>query len=324
MIYNIVNDENNRSVSVFVDGKLHVAHGDHPQFEAILAGVIAGDESVVDLFSLETTIIRKVVDQRLSDRIAIRNGEVLFDGDALHGALTDVIIDHVTDNDVTSLLPLVAFLEKVQANQSETVRNGLYDWIQQQELSIAPDGSFYGYKGVDDNLRSIHKGPGIVNDVEQTGALDNSPGNVLEVARSYVDDNASNYCSTGLHVGTKQYAKSWGSRVVLVKVDPRNVVQIPTDGHYKLRTSKYEVIEELRVEAYPKVYDNITANIQVRDNTVPISDIVANAITANVIQSGSITAGVLRAGQVGRDSKGRFVKGGGTLKRDAQGRFTKF
>lgn len=248
MIFNLTGDENGQAVSVFVNGELKTAISTHPRFAEIVAAATAGDESVVELFDIKTGLTRKLADQRLSDRLVIRGDKLLFDGDELHDALSEQILRHYEEN-VDTFSPLVAFLEKVQANQSESVRNGLYNWITQQDLTITESGSFLGFKGLRDDFSSITAGPGVVNDVEQDGHLDNTPGNVLEVARSYVDDNADVACSTGLHVGTRRYATDFAQgKLVVCEVDPRNVVSVPNDGHEKIRCSKYVVIEEAEPE----------------------------------------------------------------------------
>jgi hypothetical protein len=63
--------------------------------------------------------------------------------------------------------------------------------------------------------------------------------------RSSVDDDFRNHCSYGFHVGTLEYATKWGPRCVLVKVDPADVVSVPSSCEcQKLRTSRYTVVCE--------------------------------------------------------------------------------
>ena len=96
---------------------------------------------------------------------------------------------------------------------------------------------------MDNNLKSIHKGRGVVDGVEMNGALPNKPGSVLEVSRSYVDSDRTVGCSTGLHAGTMNYASSWGPTVVAVAINPRDVISVPLDSNFqKLRVARYEVL----------------------------------------------------------------------------------
>jgi hypothetical protein len=78
--------------------------------------------------------------------------------------------------------------------------------------------------------------------------FDNSVGQVCEMPRSKVDDNRNMGCSAGLHVGALDYVASYGSpdaedNIIIVKVNPRDAVSVPTDSsHQKLRTCRYEVV----------------------------------------------------------------------------------
>jgi hypothetical protein len=62
--------------------------------------------------------------------------------------------------------------------------------------------------------------------------------------RDRVTFDPNNGCSFGLHVGTFSYANSYGSTVLEVHVNPRDVVSVPTDCQdQKMRTCRYEVVQ---------------------------------------------------------------------------------
>ena len=65
--------------------------------------------------------------------------------------------------------------------------------------------------------------------------------------RYNVDDNKDNTCSTGLHFCSKDYLNSFGGeRTVIVKINPRDVVSIPSDYNAtKGRACRYEVVGEI-------------------------------------------------------------------------------
>jgi hypothetical protein len=92
--------------------------------------------------------------------------------------------------------------------------------------------------------------------------MDNSPGTVVEMERNQVDDNKDQTCSTGLHFCGLSYLDHFGgsdSRVVIVKIDPADVVSIPSDYNgAKGRACRYEVIGEMGVKAE----DAFTAPVQ--------------------------------------------------------------
>ena len=78
--------------------------------------------------------------------------------------------------------------------------------------------------------------------------ISNKVGNVVEVPRNTVDDNWRLDCSSGLHVGSIEYVRNFcandQNRVVIVKVNPADVVAVPEYECTKLRTCKYEVVGE--------------------------------------------------------------------------------
>jgi acyl carrier protein len=52
-------------------------------------------------------------------------------------------------------------------------------------------------------------------------------------------------CSHGLHAGSLAYARGWAERVILVEIDPADVVSVPGDENcQKLRCCKYTVVGE--------------------------------------------------------------------------------
>jgi hypothetical protein len=92
--------------------------------------------------------------------------------------------------------------------------------------------------------------------------MNNAPGTIVEMERNQVDDNKDQTCSTGLHFCGLSYLDHFGgndSRTVIVKIDPADVVSIPSDYNgAKGRACRYEVIGEMGVEAK----DAFTASVQ--------------------------------------------------------------
>lgn len=186
--------------------------------------------------------------RRVSDRVSFKGNALLFDGDEINNSLTRTIIRLSSEDGDGNPSKLVKFLENLMNNPNEHSREQLYDWVSPRDITITADGHFLAYKGVNEDLTSKRSGPGIVNSVEfEYAALDNSPGNVLEFARSKVDSRSDVGCSVGLHAGTYEYASDYAGsfgKLVLVKINPRDVVSVPTDCEaQKLRVSRYEVIE---------------------------------------------------------------------------------
>jgi predicted RNA-binding Zn-ribbon protein involved in translation (DUF1610 family) len=103
-------------------------------------------------------------------------------------------------------------------------------------MPITCEGTFLACKGVREDYKDCH-----------TGTIDNRPGAVIPpMDRSEVDDNPNNHCSNGYHCGAWDYAKSFGARVVLVEVDPADVVSVPSDYNaQKCRVTWYKVLSDM-------------------------------------------------------------------------------
>jgi hypothetical protein len=170
--------------------------------------------------------------------------EIHYQGERLPAALEQKVLSIMADG-----LPLdhfAKFWERLQNNPSATSINELVDFLSYKELPITEDGFFIAYKGVDDAYWSVKGNTStkvLQGTVNSSGQIYNAIGSVIEVPRRGVDDNRANECSFGLHVGSLDYARSWSSRVVVVKVDPADVVSVPKDcSCQKCRVSKYEVL----------------------------------------------------------------------------------
>lgn len=268
ILHNMVSDgQGGSNLTVFINGQMHVADSQHPNFATIVNKVIAGDESVVDNFDLQSTVTKRF--ERLSDRVSIRNGVVYFDGDPQDNAVTKQIVRCVEED--ADFQPLVVFMENVAQNPNPHSRENLYRWLQAHNYSLTPEGNFIGYKGVEAGTAkdsnevvyySVHSGRAIVDGVEVNGKIPNRVGSIIEMPRSEVQFDPGQGCSTGLHVGTWSYAQSFAGTVLECHVNPRDVVSVPTDsGDQKLRTCRYEVVAKL-----DKEYDSAVVGGTYGDN----------------------------------------------------------
>lgn len=257
MFYLSSSDHNGQRTAIVFDNAESVSITEsHPNYRLIRSALIRHDvtEDEVKRLLSETSDeavlpnLSKVV--QLSERISLRGESLYFDGDLVDKAITRHIVARYREgnDDWTSL---VRFMENLAENPSEKSRRHLYHFLTDRNFQITEDGCFIAYKGVRSDGTSSHSGPGIVNGVEMNGHLPNQPGSVLEIARSYVDDDRSVACSRGLHVGTYAYARSFESRLLTVKVNPRDVVSVPSDCRdQKVRVCRYEVLELAPAIAY--------------------------------------------------------------------------
>jgi len=133
---------------------------------------------------------------------------------------------------------------------------GLYGFLEKNRLPITGDGHFLAYKKVRDNFMDVY-----------TGTMDNSVGKFVEMERNQVNDDKNQTCSAGLHFCSESYLNHFGGeRTVIVKINPRDVVSIPTDyDNAKGRACRYEVIGEVGV--MPNDEEEFTAPVQENANS---------------------------------------------------------
>lgn len=225
-----------RSVTVFLDGKPHTVDASSPAFgdlrDALRAG--AGADVIRDLVS-----IRRVVENRTHGRVRVSGDLVTFEGRPMHGHLVDRMLEMLRDG--FDVAPLALFLDRLMDNPSSTAVDELYLWLEKSGMPITEDGMFLAYKKVRDDYRDFF-----------SGTMDNSVGAVLEMPRNQVDDRRDNTCSRGLHFCSYSYLPAYygdRGRVVVVKINPADVVSIPSDyDNSKGRCWRYAVVAEIDQE----------------------------------------------------------------------------
>jgi hypothetical protein len=248
----LVGDGEDSSIIVVVPGEDAplVATSQHPNFKAICRAAAEQDYGVVELFDIAETLAQNF--QRLSERVSSANGRLYLDGEELSGLVTEHIL-RAMESGLTDWQPLVSFIENVAQNPNPRSVEQLYDWIKAEGLTIDTDGMIVAYKGVEPtgfgNFKSVHGGKAIVNGHVQTGRIIQNIGDVVEMPRSDVEFNPGVGCSRGLHVGTHSYASGWGSHLLEVRVNPRDVVSVPTDcSAQKMRTCRYTIADSFAGE----------------------------------------------------------------------------
>jgi hypothetical protein len=245
--YTLVGNEDGSNIVVFVPGgQPQVAHESHPNFDKIIEGARAGDESVVDLFDVAATAAQRF--QRLSERVTTANGRLYLDGEEVNNTLTTQVLRFMDEDE--DFMPLIRFFENVQANPNEHSREQLFEWLDRRDFTITQDGMIVGYKGVaktEDGFESISSGTAIVDGEVKKGRIPNHIGAIIEMPRSEVQHDPEVGCHVGLHVGTYEYASGFARGALLeVHVNPRDVVSVPTDcDAQKMRTCRYVVVNTI-------------------------------------------------------------------------------
>jgi len=251
---------------VFSDGRNASLTGDHLNFDEIVNILTHppvdedngyDEEYIYSLTRPALTAGAKL--DGLSERVTYNDSNIFFDGDPIEGAEVNHIVRLIKEGkSANEYRPIVLFLEKIRQNPSQTSRDSLYEFLERHNFTITRDGDFIAYKGVKANGDSIHSGGAIVNGEVVKGHVPNSINSVIEMARSKVDDNTSNGCSTGLHAGTYEYANNFAQGLLLtVTINPRDVVSVPVDSNFqKIRTCRYIVTGTTEVEYTEPIWDD--------------------------------------------------------------------
>lgn len=172
-------------------------------------------------------------------------GLVYYGQEPLNHALADRIPTMLNEGFDTT--PMINFMKNLFLNPAEHAIQELYEFMEKNALPITEDGCLLAYKKVRDDYMDCH-----------TGTVDNHIGQKPFMDRNLCDPNRHNTCSTGYHFCGLSYLTCFGGeRVMVVKVNPKDVTSIPSDYNFaKGRCNTYEVVDEYggtdvqRIEAW--------------------------------------------------------------------------
>ena len=218
------------NITVVIGNKPHTISKTHITYSKVLDAIKANDWEVVK----DTIEPKKVVLDYGQGNVSVKGETLYWKGKELNTGLAVRMIAMLQEG--FPIEPMVNFMENLYKNPSKRAVTELYGFLEKNNLPITPDGHFLAYKKVRANYFDVH-----------SGTMDNSVGQVVEMERHDVDDNKDNTCSTGLHFCGQSYLNHFGGeRVVIVKINPADVVSIPSDyNDAKGRACRYEVIGEV-------------------------------------------------------------------------------
>lgn len=238
-------------LTVFLNGTPYRMGSSHRNFNTVRTKLLDGTfDWAVDepLFAADVPTIHAP-----DGTITLNEGYVTLrtsDGSSFH--LNGTIVDRLRTSPPATTRHLTAFLQRCAANPRPTAIMELYEFLDATRLPITADGHFLAYKKVRSDGYDLY-----------TGTYRNLPGDVVTMARANVDPDRDSTCSTGLHFAGYDYMSAYGTAssniIVTVKIDPADVVAIPSDyNNQKGRCCRYEVIsihEDTRLEDTPWIDD---------------------------------------------------------------------
>ncbi len=224
------------TLSLNIAGTPYNVDSSHENWDEIVAAVKASDfESIPELINVSKALETFVGFSNI--QVNAEYGTITYMGQPINNTLVDHIFRMKDEG--FDINPMLKFLNNLMENPSKRAVDELYGFLQAGKMPITEDGHFIAYKRVRDDYKSVHD-----------GKTDNSVGTVLEMPRNMVNDNSAQTCSHGLHFCSQGYLNHFsGSRIMILKVNPRDVVSIPADyNDTKGRACRYEVVGELTEE----------------------------------------------------------------------------
>lgn len=244
IMFNVPFNISGGTIAVYFNGKMYQVPESDDRYEALRDHLKSGahDYDILeDILDVPTKLTRVT-----AGLVEVEDGTVTYKGEPVAGPLVTQLLRLMADGwDVT---PWAKFLDNLMKNPSYRSRTQLYGFIEKHGAPLTEDGCFIAFKGVRWNYTDHH-----------TGKFDNSIGQTVVMDRTQVDDDPNNTCSSGLHVCATEYLSGGmfsGERIVICKVNPRDVVSIPSDyGLSKMRVCRYEVIAEVEKQDLDSIWD---------------------------------------------------------------------
>lgn len=220
-------------ITAIINGETHTITNDNASYNEVLSAIRAGKHpfDIADLFRTANAVKRY---SKGAFEVDDDGATLTYNGEEIRNVIVDRIFLFMKEG--LPVDPLLRFLERLLNNPSKLAIEALYTFLENGQMPITEDGYFLGYKGVTQDFKDCH-----------TNTVDNRVGQKPSMQRRNVNDDPTEICSDGFHVGTLQYATGFGSKTVIVKVNPSDVVSVPSSNlSWKLRVCRYEVISEFQ------------------------------------------------------------------------------
>lgn len=197
--------------------------------------------------------------ERPDSPLTLVNGRAFWEGVAIADNLNDMLIERFAQESGSVPSSYFHFVHKVYESGQYRIANQLYNFMRYNGIGISENGNLVGWKAIDSDGMD-----------KWTHKISYAVGRVVTMPRIQVNDDPTVACASGLHVGSYEYAMSYGSYndiIALFEVDPRDVVSVPHDHDgQKLRACKIYVVDHvgrlgidlMPVETVSVDFDNVT------------------------------------------------------------------
>jgi len=217
-------------ISLSLNNSSYIIGKDHLNYQEIM-DCLSGEEysAISGLVNVVDTIAAKA-----KGEITFEDGVICWNGTPLENALTEKVIEFYRQG--MPYKPLFNMIRNLWLNPSKNSREQVYRFLETNQLPVTPDGCILFYKRVTNDYKDTY-----------TRKIDNSVGALVNMKRLDVVEDPNRTCESGLHVCSLGYLKGFhsGSKIVICKVDPANIVSVPIDyENTKVRVCEYLVVGE--------------------------------------------------------------------------------
>lgn len=223
-----------------VDGSTKTIHKGNKNFDTIKTSLENGDfETALQYIDIPTHI------ETMSEgNVIYRDSKLLWKNEEVNTYLAERIVKLIQtaseeETNVNKASKYMKFLDKLHENTSNRVYEQCFQFLEHHGFNIDDDGDILAYKRVSSELYDLW-----------SGTVKYTIGSVVEMPRRDVSDDPNDSCASGLHFCTLRYVNAYmsssGGKIILMKIDPRDVVSVPKSETSKGRCCKLKVLNVYR------------------------------------------------------------------------------
>lgn len=219
------------TISCTINGQPTIVDNTNKNFKNLVQALKVGDwDKAHSILNIKEEI------ESFGD-VALKGGVIYYKEQEVNNVAAQRIIDIKAEGG--QIMPMIKFLDNVMQNPLQSAQEELYLFLKDAQLPITEDGCFMAYKRIRYDYKDIH-----------SGKFSNHIGATVTMDRKECDTSRHSTCSTGLHFCSLPYLANFShhsdsDRVVIVKVNPKDVTAIPSDyNNEKGRCCKYTVVAE--------------------------------------------------------------------------------
>ena len=194
-----------------------------------------------ELLGLKTASLMSLISEMGFEPVEMEGGIYinLSNGPIPAEPLQDLIKhSHTTGNSAA----LQALMDRISTIDRKHSVEDLVRFIENAEMPVTADGRLVAFKRVqkrsDGNNYDVH-----------SGTILNNVGCRVQMDIENVDPNRAQDCSYGLHVASRGYIRGFsGNTLLLILVNPEDVIAVPQYDPKKVRVCRYDVVHEFSQE----------------------------------------------------------------------------